>query len=79
VSRIWGAIRRVRGVLNRDLSRIDLEYLYLHGSHFKMHPGASAEPVLVAWGITADGKPLLLSVEPGATSRSTPGVTSSAR
>ena len=35
--------------------------------HFKMHPGAPAEPVLVAWGITIDGKPVLLAVEPGAT------------
>ena len=48
------------------VTRIELEYLYLDGSHFKMHPGAPAEPVRVAWGITTDGKPVLLSVEPGA-------------
>jgi len=30
-----------------------------------MHPGAPAEPVLVAWGITAAGKPVLLGLEPG--------------
>lgn len=30
-------------------------------------PGAGAEPVLVAWGMTTDGRPVLLSVEPGAT------------
>jgi putative transposase len=35
--------------------------------HFKMHPGASCEPVLVAWGMTIDGKPVLVSIEPGAT------------
>jgi len=30
-----------------------------------MHPGAPAEPVLVAWGITTAGKPVLLGLEPG--------------
>jgi transposase-like protein len=35
----------------RDLSGIRLDYLFLDGSHFKMHPGAPAEPVLAAWGI----------------------------
>ena len=35
--------------------------------HFRMHPGAGAEPVLVAWGMTTDGRPVLLAVEPGAT------------
>ncbi len=35
----------------RDLGEVELDYLYLDGSHFKfkMHPGARAEPVLVAW------------------------------
>jgi hypothetical protein len=27
--------------------------------HFKLHPGARAEPVLVAWAITTHGAPLL--------------------
>jgi putative transposase len=68
VSRICEAIREeFEAFRHRDLSGIELEYLYLDGSHFKMHPGAGAEPVLVAWGITTDGKPVLLSVEPGAT------------
>jgi putative transposase len=30
-----------------------------------MHPGARAEPVLVAWGITTDGKPVLVGLAPG--------------
>jgi putative transposase len=30
-----------------------------------MHPGAPAEPVLVAWGITSAGKPVFLGLEPG--------------
>ncbi len=45
---------------------MELEYLHLGGSHFEMHSGAGAEPVLVAWGITTDGAPVLLSIEPGA-------------
>lgn len=49
----------------RDLSKVELEYLFIDGSHFKMHPGAKAEPVLVAWGITATGKPVFLGMEPG--------------
>jgi len=47
----------------RSLKDIKLDYLYLDGSHFKMHPGAAAEPVLVAWGIDTDGKPVFLGLE----------------
>ena len=39
----------------------------MDGSHFKFHAGAKAEPVLVAWGITTTGKPVLLHLAPGAT------------
>ena len=49
----------------RDLSGIELDYLFLDGSHFKMHDGSRAEPVLVAYGITTVGQPVLLAVEPG--------------
>ena len=45
----------------------------LDGSHFKYHQGAKAEPVLVAWGITTTGKPVLLPIAPGQRSRPTPG------
>ena len=31
-----------------------------------MHPGAPAEPVLAAWGITTHGKPVLVGLAPGA-------------
>src|SRR5215218_4795133 len=34
----------------RDLTGVGIDYLYLDGSFFKMHPKARAEPVLVAWG-----------------------------
>ena len=58
----------------RDLSDISLEYLFLDGSHFRMHEGSRAEPVLAAWGITAEGRPVLVGLEPGASrSRPTPG------
>ena len=50
----------------RDLSGTKVDYLYLDGSFFKMHPKARAEPVLVAWGITTDGKPCFLGLAPGA-------------
>ncbi len=33
---------------NRDLTSIDLDYPFLDGSHFKMHDGTNAEPVMVA-------------------------------
>jgi putative transposase len=50
----------------RDLSGTRLDYLYLDGSFFKMHPKARAEPVLVAWGISTDGRPVFLHLAPGA-------------
>jgi len=50
---------------DRDLSGVELDYLYLDSSHFKMHDGSRAEPVLVAYGITTVGRPVLLAVEPG--------------
>lgn len=48
---------------SRDLSDVELDYLFLDGSHFKMHPGAPAEPVLCAWGIDRDGKPVFVGLE----------------
>jgi putative transposase len=50
----------------RDLAGTRIDYLYLDGSFFKMHPKARAEPVLVAWGIDVDGKPVFLHLAPGA-------------
>jgi putative transposase len=50
----------------RDLSGTRIDYLYLDGSFFKMHPKAKAEPVLVAWGISTDGKPVFCGLAPGA-------------
>jgi len=50
----------------RDLSDVALEYLFLDGSHFRYHDGARAEPVLAAWGMTTEGRPVLVGLEPGA-------------
>jgi len=46
----------------RSLKDVELEYLYVDASHFRFHQGARAEPVLCAWGITTDGKPVFLAV-----------------
>lgn len=47
----------------RDLSGITLDYLFIDASHFRMHPNAPAEPVLAAWGIDTDGKPVFIGLE----------------
>ena len=51
----------------RDLSTAKIDYLYLDGSFFKLHPKARAEPVLAAWGIDTDGHAVFLGLGPGAT------------
>jgi putative transposase len=67
VSRVCQAIRdEFDAFRQRSLADVELEYLFLDGSHFKYHQGAKAEPVLVAWGITTTGKPVLLHLAPGA-------------
>jgi putative transposase len=63
-SRICAAIRdEFDGWRRRDLSDVELEYLYLDGSHFRYHDGARAEPVLCAWGITTTGAPVFLALD----------------
>jgi putative transposase len=71
VSRICSAIGAEFAAWRaRDLSGVRLDYLFLDASHFKMHPGAPAEPVLAAWGIDVDGKPVFVGLAP-ASSEST--------
>jgi putative transposase len=48
---------------HRHLGAVELDYLFVDASHFRMHPGARAEPVLCAWGISSDGKPVFLALE----------------
>jgi putative transposase len=67
VSRICVAIgEEFAAWRTRDLSGVRLDYLFLDASHFKMHPGAPAEPVLAAWGIDVDGKPVFVGLAPAA-------------
>ena len=67
VSRICQRIREEFSAWRaRDLSGVRLDYLFLDASHFKMHPGAPAEPVLAAWGIDTDGKPVFVGLAPAA-------------
>ena len=42
-----------------------LDYLFLDASFFRMHPGLPAQPVLAAWGITTEGKPVFVGLSPG--------------
>lgn len=59
VSRICKAIKDEFDTWKtRDLSEIELEYLYLDACHFRYHQGARSEPVMCARGITLDGKPV---------------------
>jgi putative transposase len=71
VSRICAAIgEQFAAWRTRDLSGVRLDYLLLDASHVKLHPGAPAEPVLAAWGIDVDGKPVFVGLAP-ASSEST--------
>ncbi len=51
----------------RSLTDVELDYLFLDGSFFKMHQGARAEPILAAWGITTNSTPVLVGLAPGGT------------
>jgi putative transposase len=52
VSRIFGEFKtQFESWSARRLDDVELDYLFLDGSHFKYHANASAEPVLAGWGI----------------------------
>src|ERR1700758_1481829 len=66
VSEICKAIRaEYQAWARRRLDEIMLDYLFLDASLFRMHPGSPAEPVLAAWGITTEGKPVFIGLAPG--------------
>ena len=66
VSRVCQAIgEEFAAWSSRRLDELELDYLFLDASMFKMHPGARAEPVLAAWGITADGAPVFVALAAG--------------
>jgi putative transposase len=64
VSRICAEIKeQFETWCRRRLDGVELDYLFLDGSHFKYHATASAEPVLAGWGIDTEGKPVLVGLE----------------
>jgi putative transposase len=56
----------------RRLDDVALDYLFLDASFFRYHVGAAAEPVLAAWGITTEGKPVFVGLDTS-TAESTDG------
>jgi putative transposase len=66
VSRVCQAIgQEFERWSTRRLDALELDYLFLDASMFKMHPGARAEPVLAAWGITTTGAPVFVALAAG--------------
>ena len=67
VSRICAAIKEQFDTwCQRRLDAVELDYLFVDGSHFKYHANAAAEPVLAAWGIDTDGKPVFVGLDAAA-------------
>jgi putative transposase len=62
----------------RRLDDLALDYLFLDASHFKMDPGARAEPVLAAWGSPPRASRYWSRSARVVASPPTPGATSSA-
>jgi transposase-like protein len=50
---------------DRDLSEHDIVYLYVDGIAERIRPGQRREPVLAAWGFTAEGRKVLLALMAG--------------
>jgi putative transposase len=66
VPRVCQAIGEQSGAWRtRPLDGVLLDYLFLDASMFRMHPGARAEPVLAAWGIDTEGKPVFVALAAG--------------
>ena len=67
VSRICTEIQeQMAAWQQRRLDELELDYLFLDASFFRYHVGAAAEPVLAAWGITTDGKPVFVGLDTSA-------------
>ena len=62
---------------SRRLDGLELDYLFLDASMFKMHPGARAEPVLAAWGINTEGAPVFVALAAGGSESTDAWATSS--
>jgi transposase-like protein len=64
VSRVCAEIKeQFEAWQRRRLDDVDLGYLFLDGSYFKYHANAAAEPVLAAWGILTEGKPVFVGLD----------------
>jgi putative transposase len=66
VSRVCQAIaEEFTAWSRRRLDDLELDYLFLDASMFKMHAGARSEPVLAAWGIDTAGAPVFVGLAAG--------------
>jgi putative transposase len=60
--RLW---QEYEGFATRDLSEFAVAYLFVDGVAERLHAGMPREAVLCAWGITEDGRKVLLHLAPG--------------
>src|SRR4029450_3271023 len=60
--RLWQEYEAFAG---RDLSEFAIAYFFVDGVAERLHPGLPREAVLCAWGITEDGRKVLLHLAPG--------------
>jgi putative transposase len=60
--RLWQEYEAFAG---RDLSEFQVAYLFVDGVAERLHAGMPREAVLCAWGITEDGRKVLLHLAPG--------------
>jgi transposase-like protein len=60
--RLW---QEYEAFATRDLSEFAVAYLFVDGVAERLHAGMPREAVLCAWGITEDGRKVLLHLAPG--------------
>jgi transposase-like protein len=60
--RLW---QEYEAFATRDLSEFGVAYLFVDGVAERLHAGMPREAVLCAWGITDDGRKVLLHLAPG--------------
>ena len=60
--RLW---RDYQEFATRELDEYEVAYLFIDGIAERIHPGSKREPVLAAWGITANGAKVLLHLMAG--------------
>jgi len=60
--RLWQEYEAFAG---RDLSEFQVAYLFVDGVAERLHAGLPREAVLCVWGITEDGRKVLLRLAPG--------------